>query len=61
MKKPAPKRPRRQMIPVYLDPDKKAALLELSRATRITQAEYLREAVDYVLTKYRRSLKGGAK
>ena len=57
--KTAPKRPRRQMIPVYLDPDKKAALLELSRATRITQAEYLREGVEYILTKYRRNLKGG--
>ena len=33
-----------------------AALAELSRRTRITQAEYLREGVAYVLTRY---AKGG--
>lgn len=57
MKKPNPNRLRRVMTPVYLDPDKKAALAELSRATRVTQAEYLREAVDDVLQKHRRELR----
>lgn len=55
------KRPRKVMIPVYLDTDAKAALAELSRRTRITQAEYLREAVADVLAKHAKALKGGAK
>jgi hypothetical protein len=55
--KPKAKRPRRVMCPVYLDPDARAAVAELSRITRVPQAVFLREGVDLMLAKYRRTLK----
>lgn len=45
----------------YLKPEQKAALEKLSKATRVPQAEYIREGVDLVLAKYRKHMKGGAK
>jgi predicted DNA-binding protein len=52
-----PKRPRRIMTPVYLDPEKKAAITQLSKATRVPAAVYLREAVDDLLNKYKKQLR----
>jgi len=40
--------------PLYLDPDKAQLLNELSAETRVPKAVYLREAVDDLLTKYRK-------
>lgn len=45
----------------YLTPQQKAALDRLSKATRVPRAEYLREAVDDLLKKYAKTLKGGTK
>ena len=42
----------------YLKPKQKADLERLSKATRVTQAEYLREGVDMVLAKYKQDRKG---
>jgi hypothetical protein len=39
---------------VLVEPEKVGALRELSRRTRIAQSEYLREAVDDLLSKYHR-------
>jgi Ribbon-helix-helix domain len=39
---------------VLVEPEKVDALRELSRRTRIAQSEYLREAVDDLLSKYHR-------
>jgi hypothetical protein len=39
---------------VLVEPEKVDRLRELSRRTRIAQSEYLREAVDDLLTKYHR-------
>ncbi len=39
-------------MPAYLTPKQKAGLEKLSAATRVSQQAYLREGVDYVLTKY---------
>ncbi len=41
----------------YLKPKQKADLERLSKATRVTQAEYLREGVDMVLSRYKKHLK----
>jgi len=54
-----PKRLRRILTPVYLDPEKKASLDKLSKTTRVPAAVYLREAVDDLLRKYSR--KGGTR
>lgn len=53
-----PKRDRRIMMPVYFDPAQKVALMELSKTTRVPAAVYLREAVDMLLKKYAKQLKG---
>lgn len=44
----------------YLKPKQKADLERLSKATRVTQAEYVREGVDMVLDRYKK-LSGGPK
>jgi len=54
-----PKRPRRVTMPVYFDPAQKVAIMRLSKATRVPAAVYLREAVDDLLKKYAKTLKGG--
>lgn len=50
---------KRIKIAVYLDPRQKAALGKLSEQTRVPWAEYVREAVDDLLRKYKR--KAGVK
>ena len=40
-------------IVAYLKPKQKTALEKLSKKTRVPQAEYLREAVDMLLKKYK--------
>ncbi len=47
-------------MPAYLTPKQKAGLEKLSKATRVSQQAYLREAVDDLLKKYRRKT-GGAR
>lgn len=42
---------------VYLEPEQAEALRRLSDATRVTQANYIREAIDDLLKKYARELK----
>lgn len=46
---------------VYLDPEQKAALDELSKITRVPAAEYVREGVDMVLARYKKQLRRGPK
>lgn len=46
---------------VYVDPEQKAALDKLSKVTRVPVAEYMREAVDDLLVKYGKYLKGTGK
>lgn len=41
-------------VTAYLRPDQKRALDSLSAVTRIKMADYLREAVDDLLKKYKR-------
>jgi hypothetical protein len=43
---------------VLVGEDQVEALRELSRKTRVAQSEYLREAVEDLLTKYREVLEG---
>lgn len=45
-------------MPAYLTPKQKAELAKLSALTRVSQQAYLREAVDDLLRKYRKSVKG---
>ena len=40
------------MLSTYIEPRQKAALETLSRSTRVPVAEYIREAIDLVLTRY---------
>ncbi len=54
-------RRKRVTIMLYIDPGQKAALAKLSKATRVPQAEYLREAVGMVLKKYSKQLREGKK
>jgi hypothetical protein len=53
---PMPPKPARRlnMQSIYLEPEKAEALDALSASTRIPKAALLREAVDDLLTKYRR-------
>jgi hypothetical protein len=46
---------------VLVSEDQVEALRELSRKTRVAQSEYLREAVEDLLAKYREVLTTGAK
>ncbi len=48
-------------IVAYLKPKQKTDLERLSKATRVTQAEYLREGLDMVLAKYKKELRGKQK
>jgi hypothetical protein len=41
----------------YLTPSQKSGLEKLSKATRVSQQAYLREAVDDLLKKYRKAKK----
>lgn len=41
---------------LYVDPEVKEAIQDLAAATRISQSEYLREALDDLLLKYKRQL-----
>jgi predicted DNA-binding protein len=43
----------RVATPLYLDQSQKKALKQLSERTRVPMQEYLREAVDMVLKKYK--------
>ena len=45
------------LIPCYLEPAQAVALRALSAKTRIPQQTFLREAVDDILTKYRKELR----
>jgi len=45
---------KRHQQAIYLDHDKAALLDKLSEETRIPKQEYLREAVDILLVKYKR-------
>lgn len=45
----------------YLAPSRAKARAELSKATRIPRAALIREAVDMLLAKYKKSTKGGAR
>jgi hypothetical protein len=40
------------VLSTYIEPRQKAALQTLSRSTRVPVAEYIREAIDLVLTRY---------
>jgi len=47
---------------VYLEPEQAEALRRLSDVTRVTQANYIREAIDDLLKKYAKELrKAGGK
>ena len=48
-------------ITAYLRPEQKVALDRLSKATRVRQAEYLREGLDMVLARYKKQLKDAGK
>ena len=48
---------RREMMSLYLDPPKKAALAKLSKQTHTPAAVLLREAVDDLLAKYKEKSK----
>jgi predicted DNA-binding protein len=45
-------------IALYVGADQKRRLDELSAATRVPWSEYVREAVDDLLAKYRRKARG---
>jgi predicted transcriptional regulator len=47
--------------PMYLTAEQKAALDRLAELTRIQRSILVREAVDDLLKKYAKTLKGGAK
>jgi len=51
------KRRKRITMTIYVDPDQKMALDTLSKVTRIPTSEYVREAIDDLLMKYKRHLK----
>jgi predicted DNA-binding protein len=51
--------PNKVKIALYIGADQKRRLDELSAATRVPWSEYVREAVDMLLAKYKR--KGGDK
>ena len=44
---------KRHQQPIYLDQEKAALLAKLSKDTRVPKQEYLREAVDLLLKKYK--------
>lgn len=52
------KPPKRKMILLKLEPERADALKRLSEATRVPVAAYMREAVDDLLAKYAKVLKG---
>jgi predicted DNA-binding protein len=46
---------------VYLDEEQVERLMRLSKITRVPQAAYIREAIDIVLVKHEKRLKGKRK
>lgn len=46
---------------IYLTPEQKKAMDQLSKTTRVPASVYYREAVDMLLTKYKQRVKGGSK
>lgn len=46
---------------IYLTPGQKKAMGQLSKGTRVPASVYYREAVDDLLMKYKRQIKGGLK
>jgi hypothetical protein len=52
---------KRHQQAIYLDHDKAALLDKLAEETRIAKQEYLREAVDLLLAKYKRLKPQGSK
>jgi predicted transcriptional regulator len=49
------------MVNMYLTPTQKRALDKLAELTRIPRAVLVREAIDDLLKKHAKTLKGGAK
>lgn len=49
------------MVNMYLTPAQKRTLDKLTELTRIPRAVLVREAIDDLLTKHAKTLKGGAK
>ncbi len=47
----------RQRISTFLDKRQIASLKSLSSVTRVKMADYIREGIDMVLSKYRKDLK----
>jgi hypothetical protein len=45
---------------VYVNPEQKTPLGKLSKDTRVLAAEYVREALNGLLLKHERHLKGGS-
>jgi len=48
---------RLELLPLYLRPEQKTSLKQLSKRTNIPQQVYLREAVDMLLQKYQKEAK----
>jgi predicted DNA-binding protein len=48
---------KKSVTSVYLEPEQADSLRRLSEATRITQANYIREAIDDLLKKYAKELR----
>lgn len=52
---------KRTSTTVYLEPEQAAKLKQLSAVTRVTQAVFIREAIDDLLKKYAKELRKEAK
>jgi hypothetical protein len=58
MRKPnSSDRLKKVLVPVYLEPEQAVALRALSAKTRVPQQVYLREGVEYMLSKYKKELR----
>lgn len=53
-----PKSERRVRVALFIEPDQHKQLQVLTEATRVPWAAYVREAIDDLLKKYRKTLKG---
>ncbi|MES9957106.1 MAG: ribbon-helix-helix domain-containing protein [Sedimenticola sp.] len=47
---------KKESVICYLEPSQKVQLKELSKRTEIPQQEYIREAINMVLEKYKKEL-----
>ncbi|MET0106194.1 MAG: ribbon-helix-helix domain-containing protein [Sedimenticola sp.] len=54
---PAMKIGKKESVICYLEPSQKTQLKELSKRTGIPQQEYIREAINMVLERYKKELK----